>query len=78
MKAAALVVIWTLASELSSPATNAMTGAASEALGPDTELRLEASPDPEGIRLADVGNASAVVRLTWDESEHRRARITCF
>lgn len=78
MKASALVVIWTLASELSSPATTAMTGAASEALGPDMELRVEAAPDPEGVRLADVGNASAVVRLTWDEAEHRRARVVCF
>lgn len=78
MQAAALVVIWTLASELSSPATSAMAGAASEALGPDMELRVEAAPDPEGLRLADVGNASAVVRLTWDEAEHRRARVVCF
>lgn len=78
MKAAALVVIWTLASELSSPATNAMTGAASEALGADTELRVEVAPDPEGIRLSDVGSANVVIRLTWDEAEHRRARITCF
>jgi hypothetical protein len=78
VQAGALVVIWTLASDLSTPGTNAMTGAASEALGPDTALRVEAAPDPEGMRLSDAGDASAVVRLSWDEAEHRRARILCF
>lgn len=78
MQAGALVVIWTLASELSTPGTNAMTSAASEALGSDTELRVEVAPDPEGMRLSDVGEANAVVRLSWDEGEHRRARILCF
>lgn len=55
-----------------------MTSAASEALGPETELRVEPAPDPDGMRLADVGKANAVVRLTWDEAEHRRARILCY
>ncbi|MGC4090254.1 MAG: hypothetical protein QM756_20715 [Polyangiaceae bacterium] len=78
MQAGALVVIWTLSSELSTPGTLALTSAAGEALGADTELRVEAAPDPEGMRLSDVGGASAVVRLTWDEAEHRRAHLLCY
>lgn len=78
MQAGAIVVIWTLASELSTPGTNALTGAAAEALGPDTQVRLAVAPDPEGMRLDDARDASAVVRITWDEAEHRRARLLCF
>lgn len=72
------IVIWMVASELSTPTTAAMTQAAHDALGPATEVRAEAAPDSEGMRLADVGDAAGAVRISWDVQEHRRARLICY
>jgi hypothetical protein len=76
--AAPIIVIWMLASELSTAGTVAMTNAAREALGKDAELRVQAAPDPEGMRLSDVGTAAGTVRVSWDSSEHRRARLLVY
>ncbi|HET9959212.1 MAG TPA: hypothetical protein VFQ61_32205 [Polyangiaceae bacterium] len=79
LSAPVVIVIWTLASELSSPGTQALTGAAHEALGPDAQIVLKgASPTADDQELATAGPATSVVHLTWDTGEHRRARIVCY
>lgn len=77
MAARALVVIWTLASELSSPGTVAMRNATHDALGPDSVVRAEPLPDTDSPPPQAL-KASGVVRVTWDEGEHRRARVSCY
>jgi hypothetical protein len=72
-----VLVIWTVASELSSPSTVAMTNAAHDALGANTVVRVEATPEDTQARLGEERNASGVVQLVWDE-EHRRALMRCY
>lgn len=78
MAAGPIIVIWMLAPELSTSSTEAMTAAAREALGREAEVRVEAAPDPDGMRLADVGAAAGAVRVSWDSAEHRRARLLAY
>ncbi len=78
MAAGTVIVIWLLASELSSTSTAAMANAAREALGTEAEVRVQAAPDPDGMRLADVHDAAGAVRVSWDSAEHRRARLLVY
>lgn len=78
MAARALVVIWTLASELSSPGTAAMTSAAHDVLGPDAEVRAELMPAGDSLPPQALTHVSGVVRVSWDSAEHRRARVLCY
>jgi hypothetical protein len=73
-----LVVIWTLASELSSPSTVAMSRATHDALGATSEVRTEAAPPGDGLRPQSLAQVSGWVRVSWDSAEHRRARLLCY
>lgn len=77
MPARTVLVIWTVASELSSPSTVAMTNAAHDALGADTIVRVEPIPEDTQASLARQREASGVIQLVWDE-EHRRASMRCY
>jgi YD repeat-containing protein len=72
-----VLVIWTVASELSSPSTVAMTNAAHDALGTETIVRVEPIPEDTQASLLAQRDASGVVQLVWDE-EHRRASMRCY
>jgi YD repeat-containing protein len=72
-----VLVIWTVASELSSPSTVAMTNAAHDALGAGTVVRVEPIPEDTQASLLEEQDASGVVQLVWDE-EHRRASMRCY
>jgi hypothetical protein len=76
--ARALIVIWTLASELPSPGTAAMTNATHDALGPESEVRAEAALEGDAMSFAKAEHASGVVRVSWDSDDHRRARVLCY
>lgn len=54
-----------------------MTNATHDALGPDSVVRAEPAPEADAARPPAHG-ASGVVRVSWDEAEHRRARVSCY
>jgi hypothetical protein len=64
-----VVAILIAVGEVSSPMTDAMTGAVADALGPETSLVLRTAPipsDSEAIAIEREVGADAVARVIWD------------
>jgi hypothetical protein len=78
VSAVAILAVVVAAGEGQSPATMAMTAAATEALGAAAVVRLhEATPlsDAQALRVEELEQARAVVQLGWGDSARLRARL---
>lgn len=78
LSARTVLVIWTLAQELSSPSTLALTESAQQALGADVQVTVQELPSEGEALPLESEQGTAAVRVTWDDDEHRRAKISCF
>jgi hypothetical protein len=41
-------------------------------------VRAEPAPEDAGLRRPTASKASGIVRVSWDEAEHRRAHLLCY
>ena len=80
MAAKALIVLWVVASEISSPTTLSLTHAFADAVSGEQQAAIEVRESDDQAGAAPVKHVagSGVVLLRWTGDHHRNANLRCY
>jgi hypothetical protein len=75
-----VLVLWVVASDVASPTTTGASAAVRDVLGEDRTVQVRTLDESGAMQAAGhrLPAGASVARLTWSDTEHRHAHLTCY